>query len=129
MYKRLKEGKLTIFLFYVTHRKTTLFGKNKILRGEPYGHVPVSECRAWRAELEERAVAQGRITQEELEGSKPDWHGEFLRWQNKKERWGLKEHMVDMDMTYSELVTGLSKAWIDVVKEEFTKAKPSKPKK
>jgi len=129
VHKRLKEGRLTIFLFYVTHRKTTLFGQNKILRGEPYGYVPVCECRAWRAELEERAVAQGRITQEELEGSKPDWHGEFLRWRDKKERWGLKEHMADADMSFSELIKGVSKAWIDVVKEELTQSKPAKPKR
>lgn len=86
VYKRIKEGKLSIFLFHVTFRKTTLFGKNKILRDNPYGYIPVSEARAWREELEERAVRQGKITQEELEGAKPDWHGEFLRWKNKNER-------------------------------------------
>ena len=73
VYKRIKEGKLSIFLFHVTHRKTTLFGKNKILRDNPYGYVPVSEARAWRLELEARAVRQGLITEEELEGAKPDW--------------------------------------------------------
>ena len=77
VYKRIKEGKLSIFLFHVTHRKTTLFGKNKILRENPYGYVPVSEARAWRRELEERAVRQGLITEEELEGAKPDWQGGF----------------------------------------------------
>ncbi len=89
VYKRIKEGKLSIFLFHVTHRKTTLFGKNKILRDNPYGYVPVSEARAWRLELEDRAVRQGLITQEELEGSKPDWLGDFLAWRNSKERLGL----------------------------------------
>jgi hypothetical protein len=89
VYKRLKEGKLSIFLFHVTHRKTTLFGKNKILREHPYGYVPVSEARAWRKELEERAIRQGFISEEELEGAKPDWHGEFLAWRNGKEQLGL----------------------------------------
>jgi hypothetical protein len=86
VYKRIKEGKLSIFLFHVTYRKTTLFGKNKILRDHPYGYIPASEARAWREELEERALSQGTITAEELEGAKPDWHGEFLSWQNKHER-------------------------------------------
>lgn len=86
VYKRIQEGKLSIFLFHVTHRTTTLFGKNRILRDNPYGYIPVSEARAWRRELEERALKQGVITEEELEGAKPDWHGEFLQWRNRRER-------------------------------------------
>lgn len=86
VYKRMKEGKLSAFLFHVTHRTTTLFGENKILRESPYIYVPVSEARAWRQELEERAIKQGVITDEELEGAKPDWHGDFLDWRNKRER-------------------------------------------
>jgi hypothetical protein len=88
VYKRIKEGRLSIFLFHVTHRKTTLFGKNKILRDNPYGYIPASEARAWRIELEERALRQGLISEEELEGSKPDWQGEFLEWRNRNERGG-----------------------------------------
>jgi hypothetical protein len=86
VYKRIKEGKLSIFLFHVTSRTTTLFGKNKILRGNPYGYVPASEARAWREELEERALSQGTITEEELEGARPDWSGDFLQWREKRER-------------------------------------------
>jgi hypothetical protein len=103
VYKRLKEGKLSIFLFHVTHRKTTLFGKNKILREHPYGYVPVSEARAWRRELEERAVRQGLISEEELEGAKPDWHGEFLAWRNNKERVGLFDVFTPL-----EVVSGIA---------------------
>ncbi len=84
VYKRIKEGKLSIFLFHVTYRKTTLFGKNKIVRDRPYGYVPVSEARAWHKEIEERAMQQGAITEEELEGSRPDWHGEFLEWKTRR---------------------------------------------
>jgi hypothetical protein len=86
VYKRIKEGKLSIFLFHVTHRTTTLFGKTKTLRDTPYGYIPVSEARAWRKELEDRAIRQGVITEEELEGAKPDWEGEFLQWRNRAER-------------------------------------------
>jgi hypothetical protein len=86
VYKRIKEGKLSIFLFHVTHRKTTLFGKNRILRDNPYGYIPASEARAWREGLEERALSQGTITAEELEGARPNWSGEFLQWRNRRER-------------------------------------------
>jgi hypothetical protein len=91
VYKRIKEGKLSIFLFHVTSRKTTLFGKNKILRDNPYGYVPASEARAWRKELEERALRQGAITEEELEGARPDWSEDFLQWRVKRERGGTLE--------------------------------------
>jgi len=129
VHKRLKEGRLTIFLFYVTHRKTTLFGQNKILRGEPYGYVPVSECRAWREELEERAVSQGRITWDELEGAKPDWHGEFLKWRNKKERFGMKEQLAELDMTVGDLVKDVFKGLLGTLKPTSPEPKPTKRKK
>jgi hypothetical protein len=102
VYKRIQEGKLSIFLFHVTHRTTTLFGKNKILRDNPYGYIPVSEARAWRRELEERALKQGAISQEELEGAKPDWYGEFLQWRNRRERmtfFAAMEHDFGMSRT------------------------------
>jgi hypothetical protein len=88
VYKRLKEGKLSIFLFHVTHRRTTLFGKNKIVRDNPYGYIPTSEARAWRQELEQRAVSQGLITAEELEGARPDWSGDVLEWREKRDAAG-----------------------------------------
>jgi hypothetical protein len=103
VYKRIHEGKLSIFLFHVTHRTTTLFGKNKIVRDSPYGYIPVSEARAWREELEKRALERGAITEEELEGAKPDWHGEFLQWRNKKERMNLHDLMQVDGITVLEL--------------------------
>lgn len=87
VYKRIKEGKLSIFNFYVTERKTRFFGGLLVAREMPYGYIPVSEIKAWREELEQRAIAQGKVTPEELEGAKPDWDGDFLEWQS---RW-MKE--------------------------------------
>lgn len=86
VHKRIKEGKLSMFLFHVTHKRTTLFGKSKTTRESPFGYIPCSEAKAWGKEIEARAVRQGVITAEELEGSKPDWHGEFMEWRNKWER-------------------------------------------
>ena len=37
VYKRIKEGRLSIFLFHVTHRTTTLFGKTY---AAPFGIPP-----------------------------------------------------------------------------------------
>ncbi len=111
VYKRVKEGKLSMFLFHVTWRKTTLFGKNKILRQNPYGYIPASELKAWRDELEKRAVEQGNITEEELEGSKPDWTGEFLQWRNKHERMSIFDG--PDAITVGELATVLAKSIIN----------------
>lgn len=91
VYKRIKEGKLSLFLFHVTRRKTALFGGKKVVRESPYGFIPVSEARAWRKELEDRAIAQGNVTIEELEGAKPDWHGDFLDWQSRWRKEQLKK--------------------------------------
>jgi len=112
VYKRIKQGKLSIFLFHVTHRKTTLFGKNKILRENPYGYVPVSEARAWRQELEERAIRQGAISQEELEGSRPDWHGEFLQWTNRRERPGFFDIIKQDGISPAQFFAGFAKALV-----------------
>ena len=86
VHKRIKEGKLSMFLYHVTHKRTTLFGTTKTTRETPYAYIPCSEARAWEEELKARAVRQGVITVEELEGRKPDWHGEFMEWRNKWER-------------------------------------------
>jgi hypothetical protein len=83
IHKRIGEGKLSMFLFHVTHRKTRLFGGMKIVRESPYAFIPISEAKAWKAELEERAIRHGLVTREELEGAKPDWAGEFVEWNSK----------------------------------------------
>lgn len=110
VYKRMKEGKLSAFLFHVTYRKTTLFGQNKILRESPYIYIPVSEARAWRQELEERAIKQKLITEEELEGAKPDWNGEFLEWRNKQERMGLTDVLNQENISFLEFVKMLGES-------------------
>jgi len=88
VHKRLKEGKLTGFFFHVTHRRRNFFGLDLSTRELAIGFIPVSECKAWRAELEQRAIAQGLITEKELLGDKPDWHGSFLQWNSK---WARKQ--------------------------------------
>lgn len=107
VYKRVKEGKLSMFLFHVTHRKTNLFGKTKTLRDTPYSYIPVSEAKAWRQELEERALRHGTISEEELEGARPDWHGEFLEWRSEKERMSALDQARADGVTVTDLMKAL----------------------
>jgi hypothetical protein len=44
VYKRIKEGKLTAFFFYVTHEETRLFGAKRKAKERPFIVVSVSEC-------------------------------------------------------------------------------------
>ena len=54
VHKRIKDGKLTIFLFHVVKQERTLFGYQKKLKQLPFGYIPVSECKAWANELAAR---------------------------------------------------------------------------
>lgn len=85
VHKRLKESRLSAFYFETTHHATTLFGKRRPKRETALCYIPVSECKAWKAELEKEALRRERITTEELEEAKPDWGGAFLEWQRRNE--------------------------------------------
>jgi hypothetical protein len=54
VYKRMKAGGLTAFCFHITGKTKTIFGKEKKLKEWPLCYIPVSECKAWGAELEAR---------------------------------------------------------------------------
>jgi hypothetical protein len=54
VHKRIKEGKLTAFFFYVTSEETTLFGAKRKAKQRPYIVVSVSECKAWAAEIKRK---------------------------------------------------------------------------
>jgi hypothetical protein len=56
VYKRLNAGKMTAFCFHITGKKKTLFGGEKKLKELPLVYIPVSECKAWKAELEQRSA-------------------------------------------------------------------------
>jgi hypothetical protein len=99
VHKRCKEGKLSMFLYHVTTRRPGFFGKVKTLRESPYCYIPVSEAKAWRRELEQRALKNEEITLEELQGMKPDWDGKFMQWPIKGERAGLRELLDELGMT------------------------------
>ena len=92
VHKRLKSGKLTIFCFSTVEKRKTFFGKEKTIKDLPTGYIPVSECKAWRAELEERtariAVRKGgnpmtpedEAAFEETDGDGADYDSNFLNY-------------------------------------------------
>jgi hypothetical protein len=55
VHKRIKEGKLTAFFFYITREEPTLFGAKRKAKQRPYIVVSVSECKAWAAEMKRKA--------------------------------------------------------------------------
>lgn len=77
VHKRLKDGKLTAFLFHVTSAAQSIFGYQKKIKLSPYGYIPVSECKAWDEELKKRPDRREAYL-ESKGGPKPDWEGEFL---------------------------------------------------
>lgn len=52
VHKRMKEGRLSAFLFHVVE-KITRFGSREVLEagGQPYVDIPLSECRAWNDQM------------------------------------------------------------------------------
>jgi len=54
VHKRIKEGKLTAFFFYVTHVENTFFGTKRKVKLQPYILLSMSECKAWVAEMKRR---------------------------------------------------------------------------
>lgn len=58
VHKRLKEGRLTAFCFHVVEDEKTFFGTTRKAKQRPYVYIPVSECKAWAKELNERFGAR-----------------------------------------------------------------------
>src|SRR5205085_3840444 len=56
VYKRMRAGGLSAFHFHIIGKTKTIFGREKKLKEWPLCYIPVSECKAWGAELEERAA-------------------------------------------------------------------------
>jgi len=54
VHKRIKEGKLTAFFFYITHIESTFLGIKRKVKLRPYIMLSMSECKAWAAEMKRR---------------------------------------------------------------------------
>lgn len=56
VYKRMKAGGLTAFCFHITGNHKTWLGRDKKLKQWALVYIPVSECKDWGAELNQRAA-------------------------------------------------------------------------
>ena len=54
VHKRIKEGKLTAFFFYITNVESTFFGTKRKVKLRPYTLLSMSECKEWVAEMKRR---------------------------------------------------------------------------
>jgi hypothetical protein len=54
VHKRIKEGKLTAFFFYITRIDSTFFGSKRKVKLRPYILLSMSECKAWVTEMKRR---------------------------------------------------------------------------
>lgn len=103
VHERMKEGKLTAFFFTVKRESTNIMGRPRESRGTPFIFIPVSELKAWAEEIKERAIKRGKVTREELEGEKPDWEGDFLKWRNKDKRPTLQDFLKEEGLSVMDL--------------------------
>ena len=55
VHKRIRDGKLTAFAFYITRQETSFLGVKRKAKQRPYIVVSVSECKAWAAEMKRKA--------------------------------------------------------------------------
>lgn len=88
LHKRLKEGRLTAFLFHVVKESFFVKGKMTFAEGrKPYACIPVSECKAWAADMVARREKED--ISKEVNGDR-DASGKVLesppprKWQRKK---------------------------------------------
>ncbi len=111
IHERMNRGRLSVFEFDVTTRQTNLFGAAKTVQERPYAYVPVSECRQWRAEIEERAKARG-FKPEDIDRAKPGWLDDFLEEEEDKDNTVKKSRPTTLEFPISEYdlerLTGLA---------------------
>jgi hypothetical protein len=68
VHKRIKEGKLTAFFFYITHVESTFFGTKRKVKMRPYIVLSLSECKAWAAEMKRRLTGPPQLPALPLSG-------------------------------------------------------------
>jgi hypothetical protein len=101
IHERIDRGRLSLFEFDVVTRRTNLFGMSKAVQERPYTFVPVSECRQWREEIEQRAIARG-MKPEEITKAKPDWLENFVEAMNEEDSRAKKSKPATLQIPLSE---------------------------
>lgn len=78
VHKRLKEGRLTGFLFNIISDSKFIKGRKKLDNsGRSYCYIPYSECVAWAHDLKEREQDHLDDVLKEARGTKADWDDSF----------------------------------------------------
>ena len=93
--KRIKEARFTVFNFHAKPATKGLFVNKKEKRERPYVYVPVSECKAWRSEIEAKLIRTGQATIEEIDAEKPAWYSGFWNSVSHDEEWAFRRMEVD----------------------------------
>lgn len=76
VHKRMKEGRLTAFLYHVVKSSKFLKDRKKLEDGgRPFSLIPVVECKAWHEEL--KSKRDQNETNKEAAGD-GDWDGKFM---------------------------------------------------
>jgi len=87
VHKRMKEGRLTAFCFHVVHEEKTFFGNVRKAKATPFVYIPVSECKAWAKELDEKRgpveYGPGDVSQEFLVKDPDDRKSRKVRYTDK----------------------------------------------
>jgi len=121
VHKRLKDGKLTAFTFYVTRDEKSLFGTKRKAKQRPYILLSKDECKAWGAELKRRTGHEQPVEPDNEEAVESD---KFVQ-QDPKDRGNRKVVYKEEPLTRDEIV-GLVKA---VVKDALIELLPAMLKK
>ena len=79
-YKRMNEGRLTVFCFHVVKDEKTFFGKVRKAKSTPFVWIPVSELKAWAEDIkhkrgETEARKEGDFDIDGLLEQDPEDHG------------------------------------------------------
>jgi hypothetical protein len=123
VHKRLKEGRLTGFTFYVTSKETTFLGKTRKAKHRPYLVLSVSECKAWAEEMKRRLGYEDEPeTDSEAQAAE-----EFVEMDPKDK--GNKKVVYKEPMSRQEIIALVKATARGVVEETIEKLMPGKRRK
>jgi len=127
VHQRIKDGKLTAFLFHARRKSTNWLGRPREKRESAFIYIPVCELKAWAEEIKGRAIKQGKVTQQQLDKAEPSWKGDFYEWQNENERTTFLDFLRDQKLTFGDALKMLKEAASEYVEEkQYQKSRKGK---
>jgi hypothetical protein len=115
-YKRMKEGRLTVFCFHVVKDEKTIFGKVRKAKSTPFVWVPVSELQAWAEEM--------KVKRGEPETAKENFHDIDALLDRDPEDRGRKDVDYGERMTREEIMFEIQSGIRTAVEEILAKLLP-----